>query len=91
MTEFIELLKQIFMILFVGTGIVAVLYLLYAIIVAAVKSIRYELNGKKRAEEEAQKRAQAEKDFDEFCKFLVTELEKEDKTAKKVSKTKKSK
>ena len=35
--------------------------------------------------------AQAEKDFDEFCKFLVTELEKEDKTAKKVSKTKKSK
>lgn len=83
----LEILKEIFMYLFVITGIIAILIILYAIVTGFIKSIYDNLTKKKR---ETIAKEQAIKDFKEFCKFL-DELEKEDENTKKSTKTKKSK
>ena len=75
----LEILKEIFMYLFVITGIIAILIILYAIVAGFIKSIYDNLTKKKR---ETIAREQAIKDFKEFCKFL-DELEKEDEKNKK--------
>ena len=79
----LEILKEIFMYLFVITGIIAVLIILYAIVVGFIKSIYDNLTKKKR---ETIAKEQAIKDFKEFCKF-IDELEKENKNTKKSKKT----
>lgn len=78
----LEILKEIFMYLFVITGIIAILIILYAIVAGFIKSIYDNLTKKKR---ETIAREQAIKDFKEFCKFL-DELEKEDEKEAKKSK-----
>lgn len=79
----LEILKEIFMYLFVITGIIAILIILYAIVVGFIKPIYDNLTKKKR---ETIAKEQAIKDFKEFCKF-IDELEKEDKNTKKSKKT----
>ena len=75
----LETLKEIFMILFVSAGIVAITLLLYAMIAGFIKSIIDEKRRKKDLEE-------INKAIDEFAEEFIKELEKEE-NAKKTKKT----
>lgn len=87
LVEITEVLKQIFMFLFVIVGILAVLTLGYAIVAGFIKTLQDRKKVKK-AE------AELNKAIDDFAETLIKELKKEQakeaKKEKKVSKTKKT-